>query len=810
MDRQSAKAAYIREARKEREAWLYQHALNKVRVITRSMKPEEKDAYLKSTAFANTLAQVRRRDQALQALAAGEIPFSWQRAELDRLSPLIQQELASGYEIDLDFLRSVERGRVSPEKAHRAAALMSGKAVNHFLSSGRGRFTDEAARKVSRYLKTGNLARIFAVNLSRVEHIVPRLMETTFRKGLPLNAVNLAFHPKSLSRYLQEELHRAFPDLNGCRSVLVPGTGETIGTMTESRIQETKDAVFASLKKRFPQERLEKLLRENPGLRRLQQQADTAFARERQLRSALLSAIPEHYRDLYPLARGMRRKFILHLGPTNSGKTYEGVERLRYAEHGIYLGPLRLLAAEQFETLNMDDVPCSLVTGEEQIRVPNSRVQSSPVEMADLKTRYDIAVIDECQMISDRDRGGAWTAAILGLCAEEIHACASPDAEALLSRIILECGDELTIVRHERMTPLEVEKEGFQFPASVRPGDALIVFSKARVHAVAAELRSRGFRVSLIYGALPPDVRRNQAERFHQGETEVVVSTDAIAMGMNLPIQRVVFLESEKYDGDITRTLTDAEIKQIAGRAGRYGIYDIGYVNAFGFKSLIAQGLARPLIPLSEAVIRFPESLLGLPLPLTEIITQWLNMQDKGCFSKASAVRMASLAAMMETKNTDKTLLYKFLCIPFDETDPDLLQRWKIMYQAEARREHIDVLPEMPAIRVPEDCTVQMLDMLEADYRRCDLYYNYTRLFLEDPDWILDEIQRRKDLISQGIVHILSTQRLQQKTCRGCKRPLPWNWPYRYCDSCHRKQHVFHGKRRYNGWTDERILWDSE
>ena len=129
--------------------------------------------------------------------------------------------------------------------------------------------------------------------------------------------------------------------------------------------------------------------------------------------------------------------------------------------------------------------------------------------------------------------------------------------------MITDCGDELSIVRHERMTPLEVEKEGFQFPGSVRPGDALIVFSKARVHAVAAELRSKGYRVSLIYGALPPDVRRDQAERFHQGETDVVVSTDAIAMGMNLPIERVVFLESEKYDGDITRTLTDAEIKQV-------------------------------------------------------------------------------------------------------------------------------------------------------------------------------------------------------------------------------------------------------
>ena len=309
-------------------------------------------------------------------------------------------------------------------------------------------------------------------------------------------------------------------------------------------------------------------------------------------------------------------------------------------------------------------MPCSLVTGEEQIRVPGSRVQSSTVEMADLNTHYDVAVIDECQMIADRDRGGAWSAAILGLCAEEIHACASPDAEALLTRIISECGDELTIIRHERMTKLEVEKEGFQFPTSVRPGDALIVFSKARVHAVAAELRSRGVRVSLIYGALPPDVRRNQAERFHRKETDVVVSTDAIAMGMNLPIERVVFLESEKYDGDITRTLTDAEIKQIAGRAGRYGMYDTGYVNAFGFKGLIAQGLAKPLLPLTEAVIRFPESLLGLPLPLTEIIKQWLNMQDKGCFSKASTVRMASLAAMMETGIRIKRFCTAFCAFP--------------------------------------------------------------------------------------------------------------------------------------------------
>ena len=112
-------------------------------------------------------------------------------------------------------------------------------------------------------------------------------------------------------------------------------------------------------------------------------------------------------------------------------------------------------------------------------------------------------------------------------------------------------------------------------------------------------------------------MRRNQAERFRTGETEIVVSTDAIAMGMNLPIARVVFMESEKYDGDITRQLTDSEIRQIAGRAGRYGQYDIGYVNALGFRPFIAAALSRPALPLTTAVIRFPESLLGLPLSLT-------------------------------------------------------------------------------------------------------------------------------------------------------------------------------------------------
>ena len=781
MDREAALRAYIEAVMPEREEYILQQTRRKVRAVTRDMSPEEEAAYLESRAFASLLYRARRADRALQMMAKGELATEFHQAEFERLAPLISKELEAGRPVELEFLRSVDRARVSLNKARAALKKLDGHLPRRLLGTQVNRLIAETDRKLEHYLRHGDLKPLADGDGGKV---VPQVMKTAFAGGVPEDIIDRAWQPRALEPLLRDELRRACPELTACGNVLT-AEGRKISEVLQGEVRRAKGKVCAGTRARFPAERIQRLLNGNDSLRQLQRQADSLSAERRRLRSALLNAVPEHYRDLYPLARAMKRRFILHLGPTNSGKTYEGVGRLHGARNGIYLGPLRLLAAEQFETLNLQDVPCSLVTGEEQIWVPGSRVQSSTVEMADLKQHYDVAVIDECQMIADRDRGGAWTAAILGLCADEIHLCASPDAEGLLTGIIEDCGDALTIVRHHRMTPLEVEKGGFEFPASVKPGDALIVFSKARVHAVAAELRRKGWRVALIYGALPPDVRRDQAERFQSGDAEVVVSTDAIAMGMNLPIERVVFLESEKFDGDIVRPLLDSEIKQIAGRAGRYGKYDVGYVNAFGFKGTVARALARPLLPVTEAVIGFPESLLGIPLPLTQIIRQWLGMKDRGCFSKASAARMETLAAMLETRRTDKRLLYRFICIPFDETDPDLLARWRAMYQAEREHRHIDVISQLPDYLDPEACTVELLDALEADYRRCDLYYNYARLFLEDPEPVLDAIQRRKSLISDGIIHVLSTQRLRQKTCPSCNKYLPWNWPYRLCDHCY-------------------------
>ncbi len=775
------KEAYIRGALEIRDQKLYLLTVKKAEVITRSMRTEEKKAYFASNSFANALNQTRKKDPEYKLLISGDLN-DYHRTLLEKLTPLIREEIKSGNRVDLQFLQSVQRLHLPLKKAHLAEQTLRDNKPEAYLRENLQKILAEIYRLVFRYLTETELTATESDTQKNTD-VVNQILKTTFSDGLNNNLLNACLPEKNLNDYLLHKVYRAFPELSLCQKLYHGKT--SIKDQTEAGFSAVKNQISAEVRQHYTKNRIRKFLERNPHVRQLQDSRERSLRENQMLQRALVRAIPEHIRDLYPRARQMHRRFVIHIGPTNSGKTWESMQRLQTARHGIYLGPLRLLAFEQFEALNLADAPCSLITGEEQILVPSSRIQSSTIEMADLTVSYDIAVIDECQMISDPYRGGAWSAAILGLCADEIHLCASPDAKQLLVTMIQDCGDEYTVVHHERMAPLMVEEGGFQFPASVREGDALIVFSKARVHALAAELRQMGHKVSLIYGALPPEVRRNQAEQFRTGETSIVVSTDAIAMGMNLPISRVVFMESEKYDGDITRPLTDSEIRQIAGRAGRYGQYEIGYVNAFGFKRVISQALSRPYRPLTHAVIRFPDSLLGLPLTLTETIDKWMSLKDKDYFSKASSVRMASLAARLETSTTDKQLLYDFLCIPFDETDVDLLNQWKVFYHTEAEHKHFDVMTILPDFPDPDACRIQDLDRLESEYRLCDLCYNYSRRFLESPEKLLEAIQLRKDLISGGITHILSTQKLLMKSCSKCGRHLPWNWPYNICESCH-------------------------
>ena len=94
-----------------------------------------------------------------------------------------------------------------------------------------------------------------------------------------------------------------------------------------------------------------------------------------------------------------------------------------------------------------------------------------------------------------------------------------------------------------------------------------------------------GFTSAAIYGSLSPAVRRREAERFRDGSADVLIATDAIGLGLNLPIRRLIFSAIEKFDGVADRLLTPYEIRQIAGRAGRFGIHEDGQVSALNAAS---------------------------------------------------------------------------------------------------------------------------------------------------------------------------------------------------------------------------------
>lgn len=314
------------------------------------------------------------------------------------------------------------------------------------------------------------------------------------------------------------------------------------------------------------------------------------------------------YLQCFPLARMTRRKVIALLGPTNSGKTHRAVLALSGARSGMYLGPLRLLALEQRDRIVELGCPCSLITGEERDE-SSSTHSARTVEMTDFARRFDVCVLDEMQLTMDRDRGWAWIAAYCGVAAETLIVTGPASTEPIIRRLAELCGDTVEVQHLERQGTLAYE--GILDWKHVPTRSAVIGFSRAMVLELKAMFESRGLRVSVIYGSLSPEVRRAEARRFRDGESDIVCATDAIGLGLNLPLDRVIFYETDKFDGEINRRLEPAEILQIGGRAGR-GPGSAGLVAAFSTRDgrRIQAALTQP------QSVADPDQLPAAPTPM--------------------------------------------------------------------------------------------------------------------------------------------------------------------------------------------------
>ena len=497
------------------------------------------------------------------------------------------------------------------------------------------------------------------------------------------------------------------------------------------------------------------------------------------IRTSLALLIALNPKDEYPEARAMRRHFVIHLGGTNTGKTYAGFQRLRRAPTGVYLAPLRLLALEAQETLLKAGVECGLTTGEEEdLREEDTHVAAT-AEKLDLKRRWDAAVIDECQMIADPQRGYAWTRAILGVLAEEVHLCAAPEARDILIRLIESCADSYEIEVHQRRTPLICMNRTVD-PQRVQPGDALITFSKVGVLSVAEDLRQHGKEPAIIYGALPYAARRRQMEGFLAGEMEYVVSTDAIGMGLNLPIRRIIFLETEKFDGVERRELKPEEIRQIAGRAGRFGMYPKGYVGAARDLEIIRAGLEAAVPQIDHAVAGFSDLVLRAEFDLLEVLTQWNQMPTVEPYRKLDVTRYIAVISKLREMGflLTKEQELRAANIPFDETEDALLD---LFFQF-LRRWQAGEEVEQPGFPEGEPT----LPELEQYCRKLDLYFSFAKAFgcPVDLDKLYDSRERSAEEINEILLHRL---RNNIRFCGRCGKALPLYHRGRLCDACRRR-----------------------
>lgn len=299
--------------------------------------------------------------------------------------------------------------------------------------------------------------------------------------------------------------------------------------------------------------------------------------RKNALELALITALRENrefsdYKNVFLAARAKKRRLVAYLGPTNSGKTHAAMEAMASASTGTYLGPLRLMALENYDRLREKGLCAGLLTGEERLGLDKATHICQTIETANFSQNFNVAVIDEIQLLTDKDRGGYWLNAVMGIAADVVYLCGAPIIENILRDLAELTGDELEIIYTERKTPLVIAKQQEDPKSLPDPGAAFIAFSRKNVLLWKDLLENAGAKVSVVYGALSPEVRKEQSRRFREGETDYLVATDAIGMGLNLPIQKVLFTEVEKFDGVSFRGLQSQEIKQIGGRAGRYGL----------------------------------------------------------------------------------------------------------------------------------------------------------------------------------------------------------------------------------------------
>ncbi len=517
--------------------------------------------------------------------------------------------------------------------------------------------------------------------------------------------------------------------------------------------------------------RLTELIALEPGRMRKAIRAARREHEERMAFAVLLENNPRfvHYHKLYP-ARRLTRRWIALLGPTNSGKTHRSIEAMAAAEHAIYLSPLRLMALENQERIESMGVPCSLVTGEEEIiREGATHFCCTVEEFARFRHQHwDVVVVDEVQMMADPQRGWAWVDALVSAHTPKLMMTGPALIEPSLRTLCELCEDQLQVQRTKRLSPVEVSKHATTLER-LEPGSLLVAFSRKLVLELKGMLESVGKSVSVVYGALSPEVRREQARRFREGEADIMVATDAVGMGLNLPAHTLCFYTDEKFDGIQNRQLKVQEVKQIGGRAGRFGHHDSGEITALDPQTLksirrlfnspdapvdLSQFQVRPSIDHLSAI----SELMGEPSLLRAWLTFNRNINYGEAFISVLPDELAEWIELIDDPKIPLWLRWTFACTPirggFDSPASQHAQRW------------IKRVAEGHAIPMPKLLLGSDLASLESTLHVVETYLHLSRSLPEHfPEH--DDGEDARKLLNDAITRELSRQRKPRAAKRG-------------------------------------------
>ncbi|NEW60206.1 helicase, partial [Sulfurovum sp. bin170] len=513
--------------------------------------------------------------------------------------------------------------------------------------------------------------------------------------------------------------------------------------------------------------------------------------KERKKKEELLAKTIRDFKSLFPIARLLKREIIFHIGPTNSGKTYEALRHLQKADTGYYLAPLRLLALEGYENLKAKGVPVSLITGEEEIIDEESTHISSTIEMMNASVEVDVAVIDEIQMIDDRDRGWAWANALIGVPAKKVILTGSLNALQAVTELCEYLNEPLEVIHFERKNELKL----LEYPTAIKAierGTAIVAFSRRDVLGIRQKLSGK-YEVSVVYGNLSPEVRREEARRFRDGESEILVATDAIAMGLNLPIKTLLFSKDNKFDGLRRRELLPTEVAQISGRAGRYGLEEVGYIGGLDEKILetIQSKFYTPLppiqLPFSVMASLEHVMLIGdiLETENLSIILNFFaeNMEFEGPFVAANIDSMLEIASIVSEYKLDLKTRFHLACAPASISSPyieSVFHRYIKQLEAGLAVEYI------PPRDLPKFAqTNEMMLNAEDRVREISLYlwlsFKFGELFL-DIEKALEARVRLNNYIEASL-----KQGNFVKQCNRCGKHLDFTYRFSICDSCFSK-----------------------